>query len=140
MGCRNSTLVATLDHQTNDGSVRATKAAERRMAAKMSGRKNDDEGMSREAFESVVTDRSFQRDYRIVRQVGGDVSRIYLVVKNHPAVGNSHTIDDLQSEDLKIYVMQVIDLRTVAPELRVTMKVDLLDLKSLNHPSSKFNH
>jgi len=101
---------------------------------------------------------TFAKDYRIIRHVGGSVSRIYMVVKNHhhpaaaaaaAATGPQHnrqqptSVDPsgseeaVNGEDLNVYVMQVIDMKSVAPERRESMRDEIQSLKKISHANSE---
>lgn len=98
---------------------------------------------------------TFAKDYRIIRHVGGSVSRIYMVVKNHhhsaaaasrsqhnqrqpTSVDPSGSEEADNGEDLNVYVMQVIDMKSVAPERRDEMRDEIQALKKISHANSEF--
>ena len=100
---------------------------------------------------------SFAKDYRIIRHIGGTVSQIYMVVKNQsncptrstaaasvpivknhsPSSVDASESDRAYGEDLNFYVMQVIDMKSVAPERRESMKEEIKSLTRIDHANSK---
>lgn len=100
----------------------------------------------------------FAKDYRIIRHVGGSVSQIYVVVKNqkncplkstaaasvqlvknqYPLSVDANDSDRAYGEDLNFYVMQVIDIKSIAPERRESMKDEIKSLKRVDHANSEF--
>lgn len=96
--------------------------------------------------------------YRVMKQVTGGaaksgLSNIYLVVKHGSdeeppatAATDEATTDESQKEDGtdrphyeddNLYIMQVIDIKSVAPERRKAMKKEIQSLKLIQHPNSK---
>jgi hypothetical protein len=100
---------------------------------------------------------SFAKDYRVIRHVGGTVSQIYMVVKNQssclhrstaaasvqrvkrhsPSSVDASDSDRACGEDLNFYIMQVIDMKSVAPERRESMKDEIKSLKRIDHANSE---
>lgn len=129
MGCRQSVPVAEVAVGTETKSREAAALLE------------NDEGSSLDVISSNPSEGTFEKDYRIVRRAGGSLSRIYMVTKNHPAqhAGQQQSSATTSNEDLDVYVMQVIDMKSVAPERREAIKDEIQSLKKLRHPNSKFS-
>jgi len=133
MGCTNSVPAVGAPGADEEQSPRAANAAAAAgESTKQKGRASTALVHSNhDGTSSSTEDQTFARDYRIIRHVGGSVSRIYMVVRKHP-------INQQQSEDLDMYVMQVIDMKSVAPERRDDMRNEVQALKKIHHPNSKY--
>jgi hypothetical protein len=101
---------------------------------------------------------NFMDDYQILKQVtlGGksSLSSIYMVLKrdrepeqqkrqeqqldcdNNEAVVANKMDDPASALDDKVYVLQVIDMKSVAPERRRSMRKEIHALKKIHHPNS----
>jgi hypothetical protein len=88
---------------------------------------------SGETHESSKSD--FTKDYKVIKRVGGvgSVSSIYMVVKNNEQ--SQRTVTDDEDD---MYVLQVIDMKSVVPERRSTMKTEIQSLTEIRHPNSKY--
>ncbi len=71
--------------------------------------------------------RDYKQDYRVLKKVGGGVSKIYMVQPTNMTSGK------------QVFVLQVIDLNTVAPERRSLMRRELLSLLDVSHPNSTWS-
>lgn len=91
----------------------------------------------------------FTRDYKVVKQVmggsaGHGLSNIFMVVKNkeqRPLDEDAEVKTDADESDNgdgnDVYVLQVIDMKSVAPEQRKSMKKEIQSLKQIQHQNSK---
>ena len=76
----------------------------------------------------------YKDDYAIVKQIGDSTaSRIYLVIKKKDEAQDH--IEVFTEET--VYILQIIDMKLVAPERRRAMRKEIQSLKELNHPNSK---
>jgi hypothetical protein len=80
----------------------------------------------------------FNKDYSIVKQVTtgkSSLSSIYMVLKRnseHPELQRAEENED----DDNVYVLQVINMKSVAPERRKSMRREIHSLKTIHHPNS----
>ena len=157
MGCTASVPVVDPDSPHAPESVR-TKSRQQRDAAPILEGDGSRSDPSEVVSSHASMDHTFAKDYRIIRNVGGTVSQIFMVVKNHkqhqpksttatvkeqPKLQSPASVDATNSEgagnseDLNLYVMQVIDMKFVAPERRESIKEEIKSLKRIEHANSE---
>jgi hypothetical protein len=74
--------------------------------------------------------------------VGTGLSSFYVVIKNDDRHADSTTEPvsddaDQEIEENRLFMLQVIDIKSVAPERRKAMKKEIQSLKQIQHPNSK---
>jgi hypothetical protein len=89
----------------------------------------------------------FAKFYTVIKHVTGGavgtgLSSIYVVIKNddHHADCTAEAVSDdadQEIEESRLFMLQVIDIKSVAPERRKAMKKEIQSLKQIQHPNSK---
>jgi len=146
MGCKHSVPAAVADDAGPPESAASSPGGGREAAKRSNSKRREslqnsshDDGSSLDVLSSS-SETTFAKDYRIIRDVGGSLSRIYLVVRNHREDHQTSAPQHQPQDDgvMGAYVMQVIDMKAVAPERREAMKEEIQSLKNISHPNSTY--
>jgi hypothetical protein len=89
----------------------------------------------------------FTQFYTVIKHitggaVGSGLSSFYVAIKNddHHADSTDEPVSndaDQEIEENRLFMLQVIDIKSVAPERRKAMKKEIQSLKQIQHPNSK---
>lgn len=90
-----------------------------------------------------LPDDDYNKDYRIVKKVPtgkSSLSSIYMVLKKKSPQNPSGLREGEQKvdDDENVYVLQVINMKLVAPERRKSMRKEIISLQEIHHPNSAY--